>query len=288
MPQALINALATTAAILPIALDVLLVYRLFRFFPFTSAAILSLAPYLAKLCSIEQHPLLGAAGTLLLLSILALLGGAFLARRLPMRGKSSLNLFLLSLGVMVVMQNVLALFFGRQPIPLALFVGGPIRLGDFGVLGSARVGMLLWAAFAIALVVGLQRFTRLGLHWRSLADDPELAEIVGLEPRKPLIVAFAVGALLTGGAGILLAADTAMTPSMGLREFMIAVVAVVVGGHRLAGVLLATAIVSSAGSIGAYLLGGRWQDAIVFLVLIGFLIFRPRGLMATMGRAQTV
>lgn len=288
MSQILVNSVVTTAAVLPICLDVFLVYRLFRFFPFTSAAVLSLAPYLLAVFGRGERPLVGVAGALLAILALAGLTGWFFASRMPRRGSSTLYLFLFSLGLMVVVQNVVAIFFGRQPLPLHFLEGDPYSLGSFGVLGPPRLGMLMWAALTLGITLWLQYFTRMGLYWRGLADDRELAEIVGLEPRKPLLTAFCLGALMTGGAGALLAADTAMTPQMGLRTFMIAVVAVVVGGQKLSGVVLATLLVAVVQQVGGYLLGGRWQDVVVFSILLGFLILRPRGLSATSNRAQTV
>lgn len=286
MTQTFLNTVIITAAILPVAIDVFLVYRLFRFFPFSSAAVYGLAPYLVLSLGMADRPALGpwvvTAGVL----VVAVAGGALFYWLGHLRGGSSLQLLLLSMGLMIVVQNTVALNFGRQPIPLEWLRMEPLRWGVV-TLGGARLGMLIWGVVTLAAILAIQRFTRLGLEWRALADDPELARVVGVRPRRALMTAFVFGAVCTAGAGVLQAADTAMRADMGLRAFMIAAVAVVVGGERLWGVVAATGLVAVTLNFGTYFLGGRWQDVVVFAILLAFLLLRPQGLASGMpaGRA---
>ncbi len=277
LTQTFLNTLVATAAILPLAIDVFLIYRLFRFFPFSSAAIYGLAPYLVLILGMEDRLLPGLLLVGLVVVVVAIGSGAFFYEIGHRRGGSSLQLLLLSMGLMIVVQNSVALHFGRQPIPLGWFEGAPLRWGEV-TLGGPRLAALIWGLLTLAVILGIQRFTRLGLEWRALANDPELARVVGLRPRRALMTAFCFGALCTAGAGILQAADTAMRADMGLRAFMVAAVAVVVGGERLWGVVLATILVATTLNFGIYFLGGRWQDVVVFGILLGFLLLRPQGL----------
>lgn len=285
MSQTLLNTIVTFAAMLPVAVDVFLVYRLFRFFPFTSAAMIGLAPYFALGFSRSLPAPAAAVAALVVSLILSAAVGVFLIWLARVRNSSPLQLFLLSLGLMVVAQNSASLAFGRQPMPLPFFASRPIEVAGLGTVGPARVAMLVWAVVTLAALGMILWKTGLGLQWRALANDRELSEILGLRPRRALLSAFCLGALFTAGAGILQAADTAMNPTMGLRAFMVAAVAVVVGGQRLPAVIGAAVAVSLAQNFGAFALGGRWQDAVVFAVLLLFLIARPRGLAAAVQRA---
>ena len=285
MSQTTLNALITLAALLPVALDVFLVYRLFQFFPFTSAAVFGLAPYLALGLSRSLPAPLAVAVALAASLAFAALVGVLLTWLLRVRRSSPLQLFLLSLGLLVVVQSSVAIAFGSQPTPLHLFEARSIAL-PLGTIGPARVAVVGWALIILGLLGLILWKTRLGLEWRALANDRELSEILGVRPRRALLAAFCFGALLTAGAGILQAADTAMNPTMGLRAFMIAAVAVVVGGQRLPAVIAAAAAVAVAQSFGAFAFGGRWQDAVVFAVLLLFLLARPRGIAAPSGRPE--
>ncbi len=279
--QTLLNTVVATAALVPVAVDVFLCYRLFRFFPFTTAATFCLAPYLlASFGSVGGH-VLGTLAALAIVLGLGALGGVFFARHSRGHVTASLQLFLISLGILVLVQNVVSVVFGRQPEPLEYFAFLPSVKTSIASLTGVRIGMILWGIIAYGLVGSVFRFTDLGLKWRGIANDPELAEISGISPSRTLPFAFCLGSLLTCGAGILHAADTAMTPHMGLRAFMLAVVVVIVGGARLSGVLLGCIIVAAAQNIGGIVVGNRWQDIIVFVLLLLFMAFRPFGLLTS-------
>jgi branched-chain amino acid transport system permease protein len=284
MSQSVLDTLITFAAMLPVAIDVFLVYRLFRFFPFTSAILFGLAPYLALAFSRGLPVPVAIVAALATAVTLSAAVGFFLTWLLRVRQSSPLQLFLLSLGLVVVAQNAVSLVFGSQPMPLPAFAARPIAVAGLGTVGPARLAMLAWAGVTLGSLALILWKSRLGLEWRALANDRELSEILGLLPRRAMIAAFCLGALFTAGAGILQAADTAMSPMMGLRAFMIAAVAVVVGGQRLPAVLGAALAVALAQNCGALAFGGRWQDAVVFAVLLLFLLARPRGLAAAAER----
>lgn len=276
MYQALLNSLFGAAAIIPLTIDILLVYRLYGCFAFTSAAFLALAPYVLN----ALQRTLGFSGSLLgssaAIVLTAFLVGKFFANRANRHPGSSLELLLISLGLMTLSQNSLGLVFGSQPVALSLPGADLVVQSAFGVAGAARVGMVFWAIASLATVYLLERFTRIGLVWRALAEDPALARSMGTDPRRVLPWAFCLGALLTSGVGLLQAADSAMTPHMGLRPFMLAVAVAVIAGNRLWRVTLACLLVAMAQNLGGLLIGNRWQDCLVFVILVLFLLVRHR------------
>jgi branched-chain amino acid transport system permease protein len=72
--------------------------------------------------------------------------------------------------------------------------------------------------------------------------------------------------------------DTNLSPGMGMRVLLFSVVAVIVGGQgRIAGVVLGGLLIGLAQHIGILFLSSAWQDGIIFLVLIVFLLLRPSG-----------
>ena len=128
--------------------------------------------------------------------------------------------------------------------------------------------------------------TDMGLGMRAAAEDMSAAHLVGLDVNKLIVLAFAIASAFAGLAGVLWAAQAGVVePTMGFTPLLKAFVAAIIGGFgSIAGALL-----------GGYLLGAlevlivaflpselsAYRDAIVFAMLIAFLLFRPSGLMRT-------
>ena len=205
-------------------------------------------------------------------------------RRMRRKGASPLGLLLASLGLMVAVQNLLSLAFGDDTKSIR---SGVISSGL--AIGQARMTAIqIWmalSAIAIATVLWLvMHNTRAGRSLRAVASDPELAKIVGIDSDRVIFWTFAIGSGIAGVAAILASLDTDLNPTMGLRVLLMAVTAVIIGGEgRIQGVAAGAALVGTAQHVGVVSLGTQWQDAIVFVLLIIFLLFRPQGFL---GRPQ--
>jgi branched-subunit amino acid ABC-type transport system permease component len=102
-------------------------------------------------------------------------------------------------------------------------------------------------------------------------------------------LAFAIGSSLAGLAGILVALDVDMTPTMGMNALMMGVVAVIIGGiNSIPGIVLGALLLATAQHLGAWFIGSQWQDAIAFVILVLFLLFKPEGFFGKKVRSSTV
>ena len=123
---------------------------------------------------------------------------------------------------------------------------------------------------------------------RAVANNPELARISGIESDRVILSTFALGSALAGIAGILVALDVDMTPTMGMNALMMGVVAVIVGGvGSIPGVALAALLLGMAQHLGVWYISSQWQDAIAFVILLTFLLFRPEGFMGKRVKTAT-
>lgn len=85
---------------------------------------------------------------------------------------------------------------------------------------------------------------------------------------------------IVGLAGILVAIDVNMNPTMGMNALMVGVVVVLVGGMgSIPGVVLGALFLASAQHLGVWVIGSQWQDAIAFVILVAFLFIKPEGFM---------
>ena len=124
---------------------------------------------------------------------------------------------------------------------------------------------------------------------RAVANDAQLSDISGLNSDRVIFWTFAIGSGLAGIAGILISFDLDMTPTMGMNALLMGVVAVIIGGvGNLPGVVLGALLLALAQHIGLWYLSSQWQDAIAFVILLVFLIFRPQGFLGKKVKKATV
>jgi branched-chain amino acid transport system permease protein len=181
---------------------------------------------------------------------------------------------------MVAMENSVSMVFGDELKTLSdLPVGKGIGIGS-ALITPIQVLTILSSAVALVGLGILLNYTRLGVSLRAVADDPDLAAAVGLEPVRLTGYSFAIGSALAAIAAILSALDTGLTPSMGFNALLLAVVAVVIGGiGSIQGALVGGLAIGMVRNLTAAIIPIAWIDAVVFLFLILFLVLRPHGIM---------
>ncbi len=221
-------------------------------------------PYLALLVSVPLMFLLGAAVQR------GILAGAI--------GKPLENQLLITLGIALLIDNGLLLFFGPNP--------QSVRLpGDRGVeILGAVVTLSRLLAFAVALVLAgllyllLQR-TRLGTAIRAVAANDSGAQLVGIDTRRIYMATFAIGTACAGAAGVLVAPLVTIEPTTGELFNIIAFVVVVLGGMgNVVGAVVGGLIIGLTEQLGALYLPGQSPLLSVFIVFVLVLFLRPQGL----------
>ena len=124
---------------------------------------------------------------------------------------------------------------------------------------------------------------------RAVSQDPELARAYGLDGDRLILLAFLLGSALAGVASILLAYDSDMNPVMGFQALLMGMVAVIIGGiGRLPGAVLGAIFLALVSNFAGWWISSIWQDTIVFILLVLFLIFRPQGFFGKPLRSATV
>jgi branched-chain amino acid transport system permease protein len=287
MVQVFLNSLDSAAIYLLAALGFALIYRATRFFHFAHAASFTSGAYAAYFFLRTLHwPLVFAV--LGALAASALLGCAMelaVYRFLRRRSAPPTVLLISSLGMYIVLQNAISLVFGDdlkslRPVETKegiAFFGANITSAQILTISTS---VLLVFSLAVAL-----RTLRLGKLIRAVANDPDLALALGIDKDRPILLAFAVGSLLGGVAGILVALEVDMTPTMGMGVFMMAVVAVIIGGAAsIPGVAVASLILGGARHCSIWLFSPQWQDSLAFALLLVFLWLRPQGILGARSR----
>jgi len=122
------------------------------------------------------------------------------------------------------------------------------------------------------------KFTYWGKSIRAVSSNPVLCNIYGISQDKITNLAFIIGSILASLAGILSALDTDMTPTFGFNLLLYGVVAMIIGGvGSMRGLFAGALLISFAQQMAGYFIDIKWMDAITYVVLILFLIWRPLG-----------
>lgn len=157
---------------------------------------------------------------------------------------------------------------------------------------TIRVDHVLVVLAAIVMMVGLDQFvrrTRLGRGIRAVAQDPETAQLMGVDVNRVIMLTFLLGGLMAGGAGMLWMLYREVTRfNVGFIPGLKAFTAAVLGGiGNLRGALLGGLLLGLIESYGSGALGGQWNDVVAYVVLVVVLMFKPTGLLGeSLGRAR--
>src|SRR5712691_4501577 len=130
-----------------------------------------------------------------------------------------------------------------------------------------------------AAAVFLPHQTRFGILMQATAQDLHTARLVGIPVNRTIAVAFAVGAVLSGIAGLLVApiflAEPTMGGSLGLKGFVVSVIG---GFGNLPGAVIGGLFLGLIETFGARYISSNFRDAYAFIVMIAVLVAWPRGL----------
>jgi branched-chain amino acid transport system permease protein len=165
-----------------------------------------------------------------------------------------------------------------------LSLPGDLVGGTFDIMGlRIQASRLLAGVVALMVTLGMHFLltrTSLGSKMLAVAEDPTAAQLMGIRPDTMQAVAWAIAAGATGLAGALIATFFYIVPTVGETLGIVAFVTVSLGGFgSIPGALVAGLLIGVIESLSAYLIGAVYKDMVVYALFLGFLWFRPQGLM---------
>lgn len=195
------------------------------------------------------------------------------------------QIFIATIGIGIVLQDIVLRVFGPQPKPQPLALPGALNLGGV-VIPYQNLLILLVAVVMMASVAWLLGRTRTGRAIRATAQNRDAAQLMGVRIGSVYAQVLALSAGLAGLSGILLSSISALLPTMGadpmLKAFVICVVA---GLGQVQGAVIAALVLGLLEALIQYVFGVQYAFAILLLLVIGVLIWRPYGVF---GRKQVV
>lgn len=195
-------------------------------------------------------------------------------------GPDLLPPLLVTFGMSVIIQNGLLEIFTADSRKLD---AGAIEIASIRLAEGLSIGILplLQLVLAVGLIAALQYVfysTAIGRAFRATSDDPEVAELMGLDKSHVFGMAMAMSMSVVAVAGVLLAIRANFDPSLGPARLIFGFEAVIIGGlGSMWGTLAGGIILGLAQTIGAKLDPG-WQLLAGHIAFLVVLAARPEGL----------
>jgi branched-chain amino acid transport system permease protein len=195
-------------------------------------------------------------------------------------GDDLLPPLLVTFGLSVIIQNGLLTIFSADSSRLQ---AGDLEVATIRLAEGLYVGVLPLIQFvvAVAVIAGLQFVfyrTALGRAFRATADEPRVAQLMGLDNRHIFALAMALSLAVVAIAGVFLAVRANFDPSQGPARLIFGFEAVIIGGlGSLWGTLAGGLILGVAQAIGAHIDPG-WQILAGHVAFLIVLALRPQGL----------
>jgi len=290
--QHILNGLTLGAIYSLIALGYTMVYGILKFINFAHGEIFMLGAYSAYylyyfLCSPEQGGSWVMTAFILSLLFAMVLSAAIgmLIERVayrPLRKAPRLAPLLSAIGISIVLMNLAALVFGTEPKNFSYpFDNSVINMGNTSITPN----QIMILAVGLILMAALKLFvdkTKLGKAMRATSQNQNVASLMGINVNVIISLTFAIGSALAAVAGVLIAMEYKVYPSMGQMAGLKAFIAAVVGGiGNISGAMIGGILLGLLETFGVVILGipQGMKDTIAFSILIIILLVKPSGIL---------
>ena len=210
--------------------------------------------------------------------LLGLLVKKVLVERLLKMGV--LPLVIATIGLSMLIRYSLQQFWTPLALPFpAIFSRQPICVGGV-IFSSEEVMNVLFAAIVIGTLQLLIRRTKLGWAMQAVAQNRNLASVLGINVSRLVGITFMLNAALTAVAAVLIAPVYLVKYDIGIGIGLKAFYAAIIGGfNQIRGALLGGLLVGLVETYSAAYISNQFRDAFALVILIGVLLLKPEGLL---------
>jgi branched-chain amino acid transport system permease protein len=303
--QQILNGLVLGSIYAIIALGYTMVYGILGIINFAHGDVLMVGAMVAlsTITVLHNHfPGLGNIPTLIVGLIVAAVVCAIVgyvierAAYRPLRRAPRLAPLITAIGVSILLETLAMMIWSRNPLPFPQLIStDPLNVikasgtGVGAVISPTEITIIAVAFLVMGGLLLLVHKTKLGRAMRAIAENPNVASLMGVNPNFVISATFMIGSALAALAGVMIASEYGnvhfyMGFIPGMKAFTAAVLGGIgnLGGAMVGGVVLGLIEQLGAGYIGNLtggVFGSNYQDVFAFIVLIIVLVFRPSGLL---------
>jgi branched-chain amino acid transport system permease protein len=278
--QQLVNGLTLGAVYTLIALSFSLVMGVLGVLNLAIAELFMLGGYFGFAVLLAQLPLpialmAGMAGAALVASVIERIGYQ------PFRASPVVTPMLSTLGFSIILQNVATNVWGSDPLQLTdEILSQRFNLGSVSV-SAIQLTVMGVTIVLVALLAFLVQRTSVGRALRAVAENRDVARLLGVSAGRITLIAFMLSGALAGAAGVLIGLHyAAITPYIGVEIGLKAIAVMVVGGtKRIWGALIAGPLMGVVEVMTVAYGGSQIRDFVIYGFMILILLLRPQGLL---------
>jgi branched-chain amino acid transport system permease protein len=193
-----------------------------------------------------------------------------------------------TLGFSIILQNIATNIWGSDPLQLTEEVFAErFNIGAVSI-SAIQLTVLGVTIVLVALLAFLVQRTSIGRALRAVAENRDVARLLGVSAGTITLIAFMLSGALAGAAGVLIGLHyAAITPYIGVEIGLKAIAVMVVGGTtRIWGALIAGPLMGVVEVMTVAYGGSQIRDFVVYGFMILILLLRPQGLLGGNSRNQ--
>lgn len=283
----LIDGLSVGSIYAMIALGYTMVYGIAKMLNFAHGDIIMVGAFMVVLFGTDQIAAIGLPWYLaFILAIIACTLLGILVEKIaykPLRNASSLAVLITAIGVSYLLQNIIAIITNSKTIVFPVDLNRPTTTIYITENVKISYGSLITIALIIIITIALVAFirkTKTGKAMLAVSEDKGAAQLMGINVNKTISITFAIGSALAAIAGICFGfVSTSISYSTGAMPGIKAFIAAVLGGiGSIPGAVIGGILIGLIESICTFIGLSKWKEAIVFVILVIILLFKPTGI----------
>ncbi len=279
--QLLINGIVAGAIYALVAVGFSLIYSTNKFVHFAHGGVIALSAYFLfwLFSSLGLIFYLAAILTILFSSFLGYLFNQIFYKPLRAKKSSASVLLVASIALLILSESLILLLFGADVKTIDFIKNSQgISIGG-ALITPLQITIILVSAILFFVLFILMKKTKTGKAMRAVADNKDVAEIVGISSENIYSWSFIIGSGIAGIAAILISLEQNITPMMGTGLMIKGFVGAIIGGvGSVPGAILGSYLLGIVENFGIWFLPSGYKDAIAFVLLFIFLLFKPQGI----------
>jgi branched-subunit amino acid ABC-type transport system permease component len=195
--------------------------------------------------------------------------------RMRQKRVPSWSIVVISMAVALISESAITIIFGART--MTVYEGFP---DSFSILGAHITTIQIVVLCCAVLIMGATtlflRKTKTGKIIRALANDKQMAMVIGIDVERMYRIIIIVGSILAAVAAVLIAMDTDIRPKMSGPILLKAITCSIVGGvGNFTGALIAGLVLGLLESLTTLWLGSGWRDGVSLLILVILMLVKP-------------
>ena len=265
-----------------IALGFVLIYKATEMVNFAQGDIMMLGAFFAftYISILEFNFFIALAATIVTMAAL----GALLERTIlrSMIGEPPFSVLMLTIGLGFIIRAAAGAIWGNEPrsIPTP-YAGGVLSYGEV-IVGYENIVIILGTLLLCGFLFLFFKFSRMGIAMQAVSQNQLAAYYLGVPVKRIYSLVWALSAIISAVAGILIAPVSLIYPLMGFIGIKAFAAAIVGGFGSLPGAIIGGLIIGIVEQFAGLYLPTGFSDVSAYVVLLLMLLIRPQGIFTSM------